>query len=618
MESLSQKIIQVLGSNCVYSIPPYQRQYQWNEDLWQALVHDIAEFQEVAETEPSHWLGILLLTTDEGVRFPNDDSLATYSVIDGQQRLVTIVIWLSALYWHAKDFGQEITFDLTKIAKINPQKIDQVPLQMVLNNKWLKKSAEPFVNSQIIQAYAYFRYLLWLGEDTLKEEQAIKMPKFNPTDAQISIYETWEKFINSKNGNGLGRSKKIKIQELIDSTRRKMKVYTLIHEPLKDEPQAVIFDTLNGNRVQLEALDHVRNSVFVRLDASMAHKIFHYDWEPAENVLRDLKLKRQQPGVNFVYDYVISKGEKRRQRTINKTKGATHFTRMTRNLKDKKLADFLTKDLVPAMRTWPIVVRQRDTIEQNGAQIKIDNQILESISTIRELSTGPANPLILLYLSAHLNGELTLGETTNRLSLIENYLVRQILSNEPLSPLRSKIMDICGDLDGALDENSLKKALLDHGWVSDSTIKSDFAKRNLYEEAGPSALGAIFRGIEIHLSGHGANKFKVAKRHYTIEHIYPRKHEKWKADLKKWKTSEAKMDPYLHALGNLTVVTQKHNSTVGNKTLKEKQNFPTIPGNAAPLKIHEDWIKSDKWTEKEIEERSKKLINWALQHWKQI
>lgn len=273
---------------------------------------------------------------------------------------------------------------------------------------------------------------------------------------------------------------------------------------------------------------------------------------------------------------------------------------MTKSLKDQNLADFIVRDLVLAMRVWPVVVRQRDTIELDGTLIRIDEKILESITTIRELSAGPVNPLVLLYLGAHLKGELSFNEVLARLNLIENYLVRLILSNEPLSPLRSKMMDICGNIDEKLDESSLQKALLDSGWVRNEIIENNFVQRNMYEEATPSALGAIFRGIEIQLSGPGANRFKVAKKYYTIEHIYPRKNSKWKKDLKKWRTNEEKMKPYLHTLGNLTVVTGKHNSAVGNKSLKEKQDYPKVLGHSAPLRIHESWEDVGQWTESEI------------------
>ena len=611
---MSQKVVDVLSSPCVYNIPPYQRQYQWSEELWQALAHDVFITKDLPESEPPHWLGILLLTTDETVKFPNDPSLTNFSVIDGQQRLVTLVIWLSALYWHAMDNGEVVSFDLKNLVTLNVQKVDQKPLQIVLDNLWLDRTAEQFIDSQILQAYIYFRFILWLGQDSLLEEQAIKVPKFETPDSQFSILEIWNKYLTSRRGKNLNKSKSVEAQTLIDATNN-LRVFTLIHEPGVDEPQAIIFDTLNGNRVQLEALDHVRNSVFVRLEPTVASDIFNSHWEPAEHVLRHLKLKRQKPGINFIYDYVISKGEKAKQGTINKNKGAAHFTRMTKSLKDQNLAQFIINDLVPAMRTWPVVVRQRNTIEINGTQLEVDQRILESITTIRELSAGPVNPLVLLYLSALIRGDLSLNEALSRFKIVESYLVRLILFNEPLSPLRSKMMDICGYIDEKLDEDSLQSALSSNGWVNNDDLSLNFESRNFYEEAGPTALGAIFRGIEINLSGSGANKFRVAKNQYTIEHIYPRRMEKWKKDLRNWGTSKESMSPFLHTLGNLTVVTQYHNSKVGNKPLAVKQKFPKELGSSAPLRLHKDWIKTKRWTQVEIKKRSLTLLESVKKQW---
>ncbi len=615
MQSLNQSVKRVLGTGSVYSIPPYQRQYQWTEELWQSLIHDVLMIETAPDAEPPHWLGILLLTTDETVRFPDDDSLSNYSVIDGQQRLVTLVIWLSALYHHAKDTGEEINFEISKIAKVHAQKVDQIPLKIVLENLWLDKRYEKFAVSQVVQAYHYFRFVLWLGEDALLEEQSLKVPKFDIPEFGESVQQNWSKYLTSKKAEGLKRGKPVEVQKLIEATRNRLMVFTLIHEPRIDEPQAVIFDTLNGNRTPLEPLDHVRNSIFVRLQSDVATKLYDEHWEPAEVLLRDLKLKRQNPGVNFLYDYVISKGEKKRQGTINKARGAAHFNKMTKNLKDQELADFLKDDVTVGMATWPVVVRQRDSIRMHGTDIELDNSILESLSTIRELSSGPANPLVLHYLTARVKGLMNDKDLLARLSLIENYLVRLIMSNEPLSPLRSKMMEICSFLEGRLDEITLGEALKRNGWVSDKILEKDFEKRTMYEEAGPSALGAIFRGIEIQMSGTGANKFRVAKDEYTIEHIYPRKSGKWENDLGNWKTDTKKMANYLDTLGNLTVVTQEHNSKVGNKPLADKQKFPTIVGSSAPLRLHDDWLNVKQWTEKEIQARSRSLLHFAFRRW---
>ncbi len=615
MQSLHQPVKRVLGSGSVYSIPPYQRQYKWGSDLWQALIHDVLTIGTAPETEPPHWLGILLLTSDETVRFPDDDSLSNYSVIDGQQRLITLVIWLSALYHHAKDNNQKINFDLDKIAKVRAQKVDQIPLKIAMQNLWLDPVYEKFSESQVFQAYHYFRFVLWLGEDALLEEQPLKIPKFVIPAAGTSLEQSWMKFLNSKKSGGLKRGKPVGVQQLIEATRDRLMLFTLIHEPRIDEPQAVIFDTLNGNREQLEPLDHVRNSIFVRLDPDIASPLFENHWEPAEKNLQDLRLARQKPGVNFIYDFVISRGEKKKQGTINKLRGAAHFMKMTKNLKDQALADFLQAEVVLAMSAWPVVVRQKDTIQIHGVDTPVDSKVLEYLSSIRELSSGPSNPLVLHYLCARVKGQLSDAELISRLHLIENYLVRLILSNEPLSPLRSKMMEICSHVENRVDEITLKEALKKNGWVSDKVIEKDFDKQPLYEEAGPSALGAIFRGIEHQMSGSGANKFKVAKNHYTIEHIYPRKSGRWENDLSNWKTSSKKMQDYLDTLGNLTVVTQEHNSKVGNKPLADKQKFPTIIGSSAPLRLHDDWISAKQWTEKEIQTRSKSLLVFIFKRW---
>jgi uncharacterized protein with ParB-like and HNH nuclease domain len=615
MQSLNQSVKHVLGAGSAYSIPPYQRQYQWSEELWQSLIHDVLTIGTAPDSEPPHWLGILLLTSDDTVRFPDDDSLSNYSVIDGQQRLVTLVIWLSALYHHAMDTNQKINFDLGKIAKVTAQKVDQIPLKIVQENLWLDKSYEKFAMSKVVQAYHYFRFILWLGEDALLEVQPIKVPKFEIPSDGISVEETWFKYLDSKKAEGLKRSKHVEVQELIEATRNRLMVFTLIHEPRIDEPQAVIFDTLNGNRTPLEPLDHVRNSIFVRLEPEVATSLFDNYWEPAENILRDLRLARQNPGVNFLYDYVISKGEKKRQGTINKTRGAIHFTKMTKNLKGLELADFLKEDVVVAMSTWPVIVRQRDSVVMHGIDTALDSTVLESISTIRELSAGPANPLVLHYVTERVKGKISDKDLLSRLALVESYLVRLILSNEPLSPLRSKMMEICSYLETRTDEITLREALKKHGWIDDKILEKDFEKRAMYEEAGPTALGAIFRGIEMQMSGSGANKFKVAKDQYTIEHIYPRKSGKWENDLSNWRTDVKKMDNFLDTFGNLTVVTQEHNSKVGNKPLTDKQKFPTIIGSSAPLRLHDDWVTAKQWTEKEIQTRSNNLLHFALKRW---
>lgn len=608
---MTQTIKNVLTTGAIYSIPPYQRHYEWGPELWHNLIHDVLIAGTNQDSEPAHWLGILLLSQDESARFPDDDSRTTYSVIDGQQRLVTLLIWLSALVHHAEDTKEQITFKLDSLCKLIPQKADQAALDVAMKKLWLEKKYQPLHESRVLQAYHYFRFALWLGEDALLDEQPIKVPKFKLEGPMV---EYWTKYISSSRGRDLVRGNPVRVKELIEATRSRLSIHTLIHEPRIDEPQAVIFDTLNGHRFPLEPLDHVRNSLFVRLNTDISEKIYDDYWEKAEQGLLTTSIAMQKPGVNFLYDYVISKGERKRQGTINKNKGAVHFNRMTRHLKDEKLAEFIKSDLTVAMAIWPVVLSKKNSVNIQGVEVGFASSTLELISSIRELSAGPFNPLILHYLVAYYNGVIESKELDSNISLIENYLVRQLLTLSPLSPLRSKVMEVAGNLEGRVDEVSLKEAL-NKTWIHDNEILDGIEKRTYYDELGPRALGAIFRGIEIQLSGSGANKFRVSKDEYTIEHIYPRKAGRWEDNLVNWKSSPKKVAPYVDTLGNLTVVTQQHNSKVGNNQLKQKQEFPTVIGASAPLRLHEDWLAAKKWTEEEIQQRTLRLIGYALKRW---
>ncbi len=605
---------EILILSSIYSIPPYQRQYQWNSERWQSFVSDVNNAAGANLADPQHWLGILLLSKDSRLVLPGDDSPSNYAVIDGQQRIVTILIWLSALVHHARDTQQHVQFDLNTLSKISVQVSDQKPLEIVLKGLWQDIRYESLRNSQILQAYRYFRYLLWLGEDAISEDYDLPIPGWKePIDGE-SWESIFEKFLQTTAGQKVPRGGTVVCQALILATLHRLSIFVLVHEPQHDEPVAAIFDTLNGMRTELEPLDHVRNSIFIRLETHHSSDLFNNYWSQAEDGIRDVRLKGLKPGISFLYDFVISKGEKKRQGTISRSKGASHFARMTKDLTSAGLVRYMKDELIPAMVCWPVVIRKRDSVKYEGTEVFFSPRTLALLDSIRDLSKNPANPLVLLYLCARVRGKITNPELEKRLFLVESFLARQILALTPLSPLRARIMDIAAELDSDFSELKLKTVLKKQKLETDAVIKNKSRKGD-YGLLEPVQLGAIFRGIEKALSGRHAMNFKISASEYTIEHIYPKKDEKWHVDFRAWGTDAAKMRKSLQLLGNLTIVSKEHNSKVGNKRLSLKQRYPSVVGRAAPLKIHDDWIGASKWTEKEIQKRTDRMIALALKNW---
>ena len=90
-----QKTIRELLTSQLYRIPRNQRKYVWNHDNWEDLFSDL-EFATSNNT--NHFIGsIVLLKEKEKVA-----GLPKFTVIDGQQRLFTITIFLSALLFTMK------------------------------------------------------------------------------------------------------------------------------------------------------------------------------------------------------------------------------------------------------------------------------------------------------------------------------------------------------------------------------------------------------------------------------------------------------------------------------------------------------------------------------------
>jgi hypothetical protein len=624
VDGLDRKVGVFLNASSAYEIPPYQRNYEWDATRWQGMVNDVVQAATRGAAEPPHWFGIILLTEAEEPRFPGDKSVSHYTVIDGQQRLVTLLVWLAALADHVVDKGKPRPLDVSKLAAVTVQHSDETPFRVAITNQWRDPKYQPLLEAESspLLAYYYFRWMLWLGEDALLKEDPLPMTRRLPLKAGETFESQWATFVGTKRGKQLPRGNAPSIDALVDTTMERLVVHTLLHNPRTDETPAVIFDTLNGDRTELEPIDHVRNSLFIRIrPRAQADKLYREKWEPQESTLRRAKTKRTTPAKLFLYDYVISMGEKLRQKSLNANRGAAHFAIMTRNMSDAALEKFVVDSFLPSMATWPVVVRQSDSVVLDGVAKVFPRRVLELMTSIQELTTNPANPVVLLYATANLLGSISDSDFEEALFATETYLARQLLAARPLSPLRSRLMDVMAHVDKDLNPSKLKSALLSTNWVTDPDVMTGGLDRNYYATLSPRQLGAIFRGIERSMSRLGgamAFHLGTGDDDYTIEHIYPQDPRKWKADITRWKANGAKMDSLVHTLGNLTVATNKHNRKVGNGTFAQKQALPHTPGKVAPLNLNKDWLGARRWTEKEISQRTTQLLKEALSYWRTL
>lgn len=147
----------LLGSvNEVYRIPLYQRQYNWGKDQWNDLWEDLLRL----EADETHFLGFVITISQK-----RQNGFGYFEVVDGQQRITTILILLTAI----RDLAEEI--DKDRAAYINnfflkSSTIDEMEAKLVLgkkDNKIFKRLVEKRISKdevkseKIVQAYYFFK-----------------------------------------------------------------------------------------------------------------------------------------------------------------------------------------------------------------------------------------------------------------------------------------------------------------------------------------------------------------------------------------------------------------------------------------------------------------------------
>ena len=84
-ETKSLEELMPMRGNNAYIIPEYQRYYSWGEEQIEQL------FNDIQQEDPGYYVGNLLVTNHR-------DSESTVDVIDGQQRLITLSLFLLAVW----------------------------------------------------------------------------------------------------------------------------------------------------------------------------------------------------------------------------------------------------------------------------------------------------------------------------------------------------------------------------------------------------------------------------------------------------------------------------------------------------------------------------------------
>lgn len=250
-------VLQTFFTDKIYKVPRYQREYSWTkqqlEDFYSDIVSNIIKEEGYYKTQ-EYFFGTVILVGN--MEKPNE----AIEIIDGQQRITTITIFLSVLSDILYNYDDNLSTLLWKyiIAQNNDGKFynvvenetaypyfqNKIQMRNIKKEDDKKKDTYPRVDSSIIED---LEKELSTEEKLIKEAHDFFRKKLEDEDLSAPIFKD----------SSLNKIEKLKLvrDQLLGSTF----VY-IISENVNDVN--VIFENINSKGLQLSALDLIKNEIF--------------------------------------------------------------------------------------------------------------------------------------------------------------------------------------------------------------------------------------------------------------------------------------------------------------------------------------------------------------------
>ncbi|GAA8308434.1 DUF262 domain-containing protein [Helicobacter pylori] len=492
----------------IFSIPVYQRNYTWEEENCEKLLQDIVS---ISQNKKTHFMGsityILHLIDDE----KSLRQLQEFVIIDGQQRITTIMLLLKAIETKIQNEGIKKEIDgLLNLAgqrlRLKPIKSDKEAFDLVMQNR----SHELQGVSHIRDNYKFFTKEL-------------------------------ENYI----------SKGYRIEEIYGAFLR-LKIVAIGLELGEDDPQ-VVFESINATGVQLKGLDLIRNYLMMGENSDRQKHLYDTYWVPLENWLGEKDLN------DFIKTYLriyLENKLKEEEREVYYALKAHHRDNFSDDIQG------LMSDMREYGRIYQIFLDRDHYFLGRGDPQQLANLRLR-IKDLVKIKFGVAKPFILRCARDFEEGKLDYENFHEILQILISYYMRRSVCGDPAPALAELLYSLYRQLGENVSADALKrylgKSVGRTAFPNDDKIKAAFLVRNAYS----TNYVCKFILLEIEKL---SNAEPPREENLEVEHFYPKTPtQEWRDRVGDYFTFE---QDYLNNFGNLTLSGQ--NQKLSNKSYEEK------------------------------------------------
>ncbi|MFN8545028.1 MAG: DUF262 domain-containing protein [Candidatus Binatia bacterium] len=555
MKATEAKLLDFLKKSPQFVIPIYQRTYSWTERECRQLWDDILR-TGCNEAIAAHFVGSIVYIEKGLYQVSSQSPLL---VIDGQQRLTTVMLILEAL---ARRLGDTEPVDGFSARKLRSY----------------------YLLNPLEEGERGFKLLL-----TQTDKQsllALVQQKPQPAEASLRITQNFAFFEEQ-------------VQALRGDLRplcrgiAKLVIVDIALSRDQDNPQ-LIFESMNSTGRELSQADLIRNFILMGLEPGEQTRLYEDHWRPME-----VAFGQEAYGTHFdafMRHYLtLLTGEIPNVRAV--------YEAFKGYARDPAVAAAGVEHLVAEIQAYAAHYCAMALGQEP------DKELAPAFRDLRELKVDVAFPFLLELYHDQAEGRLSRDDLCRAVRLVEAYVFRRAVCAIPTNSLNKTFATFGRVLRKDRYLESIQAHFLTlpsyRRFPSDEEFRREISARDLYNFPRRSYW---LRRLENH-----GRKERVPVDEYTIEHILPQNENlspKWCEALgPDWQRVQK---TWLHTLGNLTLT--GYNAEYSDRPFAEKRDMQG-GFKESPLRLNEGLGALEAWDETAIQQRAARLAVQAAKVW---
>jgi uncharacterized protein with ParB-like and HNH nuclease domain len=458
MHAGETKIQAIIDSTRQYVIPLFQRPYSWEKPQWDTLWKDIAELCE-EENPRNHFIGSIVTMPSKSV----PEGVTKYILIDGQQRLTTLLILLAVIRDKAREDPSKLADKIDdlllknryqegdEIYKLLPTQVDRHAFRAIMDGSAAARGAP------LAGAYDFFARHLRLNPD-------------------------------------------LALEKLYNVIRNHLVLVSIVLD--KDDNPYLIFESLNAKGRPLTQADLIRNFFFMRIDVRLQEKMYAEHWKPMQDRLGENLTE-------YIRHFLMRDGKIVRQNDI-------YFT-----LKDSieshshdEIIAYL-QEVAAFSRYYAKLLQPQ---EEKGAKIR------DRMIRLNRYEATTAYPFLLNVYHDYEGKRLSEADFAAILDILDSFLIRRFICGVATSGLTKIFPSLYSQAErGASLVDGVRQTLRDKSFPRDQQFKEQFVSAKIYGGDRLPKAKLILERLEFSFD----HKEPVDPETLTIEHIMPRTPTDW-------------------------------------------------------------------------------------------